>query len=230
MTSEFGFASDVAEWRDASQQSPVATMRRFVRLRTVSARTRPVPERCELCSAELPSTHRHLLEMAKRRVACACDPCALRFHDVVGGRFKLIPRDPRILPKFKLSDAEWENLSLPIDLAFFFFSSSLKKVTAMYPGPAGATESLLPLTAWTTLVADNPGLGRLEPDVEALLVNRVGESREYFIAPIDACYELVGIIRINWRGLSGGDAAWREIARFFSRLRQNASTTEVEDA
>ena len=122
-------------------------MRRFVRTRTESGITRPAPEHCELCSVELPRTHRHLLEMTNRRVVCACDPCAMRFHDVIGGRFKLIPRDPRVLPKFKLSDAEWENLSLPIDLAFFFFSSLLKKVTAMYPGPAGATESLLPLTA-----------------------------------------------------------------------------------
>ena len=230
MTPESGFASDIAEWPDVVQQSPVATMRRFVRTRTESGITRPAPEHCELCGVELPRTHRHLLEMTNRRVVCACDACAMRFHDVIGGRFKLIPRDPRVLPKFKLSDAEWENLSLPIDLAFFFFSSLLKKVTAMYPGPAGATESLLPLTAWTTLVADNPRLGRLEPDVEALLVNRVGETREYFIAPIDACYELVGIIRVHWRGLSGGDAVWREIARFFTRLRQNASTTEVEDA
>jgi hypothetical protein len=103
-------------------------------------------------------------------------------------------------------------------------------MTAMYPGPAGATESLLPLTAWTTLVADNPMLEQLEPDIEALLVNRVASSREYFIAPIDACYELVGLIRMHWRGLSGGDAVWREIACFFSRLQQNARTLEVKDA
>src|SRR4029453_12050427 len=134
------------------------------------------------------------------------------------------------LPEFNLSNAQWENLSLPINLAFFFFSSSLGRMTAMYPGPAGATESLLPLTAWTTLVADNPMLEQLEPDIEALLVNRVASSREYFIAPIDACYELVGLIRMHWRGLSGGDAVWREIACFFSRLQQNARTLEVKDA
>jgi hypothetical protein len=230
MTPQSRFASDFAEWRDASQQSPVATMRRFVRSRAESGIARAAPERCELCSAELPHTHRHLLEMTKRRVVCACDSCAMRFHDVVGGRFKLIPRDARALPAFKLSDAQWENLSLPINLAFFFFSSSLGKVTAMYPGPAGATESLLPLTAWMALVADNPTLEKLEPDIEALLVNRVNSSREYFIAPIDACYELVGLIRMHWRGLSGGDAVWREIARFFSRLQQNARRQEVKDA
>lgn len=103
-------------------------------------------------------------------------------------------------------------------------------MTAMYPSPAGATESLLPLTAWSTLVADNPVLGQLESDVEALLVNRVGESREYFLAPIDACYELVGLIRMHWRGLSGGEAVWQEISRFFSRLKAQARPLEVNHA
>ncbi len=100
------------------------------------------------CAAQnLGPLHRHLLEMAKRQVVCACDPCALRFHDVVDGRFKLIPRDARTLPGFRLTDAQWESLALPIDLAFFFDSTPEGKMTAMYPSPAGATESLLPLTA-----------------------------------------------------------------------------------
>ena len=224
------FAGDVAEWHKATEPSPVASIRRFVRTRVEAGGVRAAPERCELCSAELARMHRHLLEMTKRQVVCACDPCAMRFHDVIGGRFKLIPRDARVLADFNLSDLQWENLSLPINLAFFFFNSSLGRMTAMYPGPAGATESLLPLTAWTTLVADNPMLAQLEPDVEALLVNRVGSVREYFIAPIDTCYELVGLIRMHWRGLSGGDVAWSEIALFFSRLQQSARRLEVKDA
>ena len=213
-----------------ARQSAVAALRRFVRARAEPSAARAESERCELCSAELGPVHRHLLEMAKRQVVCACDPCALRFHDVVDGRFKLIPRDARALPVFRLMDAQWESLALPIDLAFFFDSTPEGKMTAMYPSPAGATESLLPLTAWSTLVADNPVLGQLESDVEALLVNRVGESRYYFRAPIDACYELVGLIRMHWRGLSGGEAVWQEISRFFSRLKEQARPLEVSHA
>ena len=56
------------------------------------------------------------------------------------------------------------------------------------------------------------------PDVEALLANRVGDKRAYFIAPIDKCYELVGTIRKHWKGLSGGEEVWREIDEFFTRL------------
>jgi hypothetical protein len=118
-----------------------------------------------------------------------------------------------------MSDALWDALALPIQLAFFFYSSAAKKMVAMYPSPAGATESLLSLTGWQELVAVNPFLARLEPDVEALLVKRWTAAPEYFLAPIDRCFELVGAIRLHWRGFSGGDKAWREIEAFFARLR-----------
>jgi hypothetical protein len=82
---------------------------------------------------------------------------------------------------------------------------------------------MLTLEGWDELVADNPLLGRLEPDVEALLINRVGGARDHYIAPIDRCYELVGLIRISWRGLSGGQEVWDRIATFFSELRAAAT-------
>ena len=200
----------------ARAATPFATLRRFA-----VARDQPVRERCELCSLGLAPEHRHLLEMATHKIICACDPCALRFENVLG-RFKLIPRDVRSLPGFRLSDAQWDDLALPIDLAFLFQSTPAKRIIALYPSPAGATESLLSLTAWDSLVADNPPLVRMEPDVEALLVNRIGDRRLYYLAPIDVCFELVGLMRIHWRGLSGGEEVWREIDAFFTRLEQRA--------
>ena len=171
----------------------------------------------------LAPVHRHLLELATRKIFCSCDACALRFQGVIGGRFKLIPRDTRALPGLQISDPQWEGLALPINLAFFFFSTPAQKMTALYPSPAGATESLLPLETWSILVSANPVLGTIEPDVEAFLVNRVGASRDYLIAPIDVCYELAGLLRMHWRGLSGGDEVWRKIDEFFSRLGNNAA-------
>src|SRR6185295_13871651 len=80
--------------------------------------------RCDLCSVEIPaSRHRHLLELAVHQVRCVCDPCALRFQDVVGGKFRLIPRDAQALPDFQITDAQWDNLAIPINLAFFYYSS-----------------------------------------------------------------------------------------------------------
>ncbi|HXA08447.1 MAG TPA: DUF5947 family protein [Chthoniobacterales bacterium] len=204
------------------RSSSFATLRRFASAqRTPIAAPRAELEHCELCSVPLGPTHRHLLEMATRRIVCSCDPCALRFENVVGGKFKLIPRDARALPDFQMSDAEWEGLSLPISLAFFFHDTPNEKMAAYYPSPAGATESLLPLTAWEALVVANPVLRDMQADVETLLVNRVEGAREYFLAPIDLCFELVGLIRIHWRGFSGGEDVWREIDGFFARLKGN---------
>ena len=206
--------------------SSFATLRRFAGKRKNAPQgngTKPAQEIeiCELCSVRIPSLHRHLLEMATRRIVCSCDPCGLRFENVIDGKFKLIPRDARPLPDFQMTDAEWEELSLPISLAFFFYDTPNEKMATYYPSPAGATESLLSLTAWESLVEANPILRELKPDVETLLVNRVKEKREYFIAPIDLCFELVGLIRIHWRGFSGGEEVWREIDRFFSRLQSS---------
>jgi hypothetical protein len=133
-----------------------------------------------------------------------------------------VPRRVRQLDDFAISDAQWDNLLIPINLAFFFRSAPAERVIVLYPSPAGATESLLDLAAWEQLVQANPILETLELDVEALLVNRVGGARQYYIVPIDACYQLVGLIRTNWRGLSGGSEVWEEIGRFFDRLKQRA--------
>ena len=51
------------------------------------------------------------------------------------------------------------------------------RASRFYPSPMGATESLLGLDAWERLEAANPVLGELEPDVEALLVNRARGAR-----------------------------------------------------
>jgi len=197
-----------------ARPNPFATLRRF-------AQPQPAVARCEFCALGLGEEHRHLLEVATRKIVCSCDACALRFDNDVS-RWKLIPRGARHLPDFRLIDEQWEGFSLPINLAFFFHSTPAEKVVALYPSPAGATESLLPLGSWITLLEENPALSDMQPDVEALLINRLNGAREYFIAPIDVCFELVGLIRVHWRGLSGGDKVRLEIEHFFARLNQGA--------
>jgi hypothetical protein len=125
----------------------------------------------------------------------------------------------RYLPDFRLSDVQWEGLQLPVNLAFFLHSTPAGRVVAFYPSPAGATEALPPPDAWQAVADDNPCLRDLEPDVEALLVNRVGEAREHYRAGVDACYHLVGLVRTHWRGFSGGQTVWDEIGRFFADLK-----------
>jgi hypothetical protein len=90
----------------------------------------------------------------------------------------------------------------------------------------------LSLDTWNEVVKENPILNEIQADVEALLVNRVGASRgvkpEYYIVPIDECYKLVGLIRMHWRGLSGGTEVWREVGQFFATLKRKAGVPEGE--
>jgi Family of unknown function (DUF5947) len=188
------------------------TLRNFTR--------RPAPkERCEICGAELPGHHPHLIEPKSRRLMCACQACSVLFSSE-GAKFKRIPGRVRFLREFRITDAQWDGLMIPINLAFFFKSGLDGGVMAFYPSPAGPTESLLALEAWEEIARENPVLNDMAPDVEALLVNRTGA--EYYLLPIDKCYELVGLIRTNWRGLSGGSDVWTEIARFFAGLKREA--------
>jgi hypothetical protein len=184
-------------------------------------------ERCELCSAEVAADHPHLIEPAKRKLLCTCGACAILFAGM-GMKYKRVPRRVLALADFHLSDAQWESLMVPISMAFFFRSTPDGRVIALYPSPAGATESQLPLDTWKDIEDANPVLQRMEADVEALLVNRVGHARgvampEYYVLPIDECYKLVGLIRAHWRGLSGGTEVWQEIGNFFSGLKERAT-------
>jgi len=186
-------------------------LRRFV--------TPPPPvERCELCGAVIPSAHPHLVEIAARRLLCACRACATTL-DHEGGALRRVPDRVHGVPGFSLSDAEWDALQIPIGLAFLYRSTPLDRAVALYPGPAGAIESLLPIDGWSHIVARSPALARITPDVEALLVNRQQGEGQYYLVPIDRCFALVGLIRRHWRGLSGGAEAWRAIDAFFDALR-----------
>jgi hypothetical protein len=191
------------------------------------ARPRTAREHCELCSAELGSVHSHLLEPERRQILCACEACSLLFCRPSGGaRFLRIPHRTMLLKDFSITDLEWESLMIPINLAFFYHDSAAGKVRAMYPSPAGATESLLSLESWEDIRTQSRVLRSMEPDVEAFLVNRVnhrlGGEAQYFLVPIDSCYELVGLIRLHWKGLSGGAEVWQRIAEFFATLRARA--------
>lgn len=182
-----------------------------------------------MCGAGLADEHQHLVEPASRQIVCSCDACAILFSGQTATKYKRIPREARFLADFRLSDAQWDGLMIPISLAFFFHSTPDGKTVALYPSPAGPTESLLTLDAWGEIVGDNPALQRLEPDVEALLVNRVrAEAHEYYIVPIDECYKLVGLIRTSWRGLSGGAEVWEEIGRFFGALKEKSKAVNRE--
>lgn len=137
-----------------------------------------------------------------------------------------LPRDAGPLParpSFRLTETDWEELQIPVRTAFFFHNSTLGQTVALYPSPAGATESLLPLATWERVLAANPALAVVRPDVEALLVDRhPGGGSACYLVPVAACYELVGLVRLHWKGFDGGQKAWEAIDGFFAELRRRS--------
>ncbi len=178
-------------------------------------------ERCDLCHTTLPDDHRHLLELVQRRIVCTCEACwALHSGDP-----EYRPTGSRTvwLEPFECEPETWAAFQIPIGLAFFMRSTVTGGVVAFYPSPAGATESELGLEAWDALVRRNPVLDGLEPDGEALVVNRLSDPHQYAIAPIDDCYALVGLIKSRWEGISGGSALREAVPAFFAVMRARAT-------
>jgi hypothetical protein len=193
------------------------------RIRQASTRL-PDEEQCEMCAVRIPADHQHVVNLESRGLLCACRACYLLFVErgAAGGKFRSVPDRHLSLSGFAMTQGEWDALQIPVSVAFFFFNSVMDKVVAFYPSPAGATESLLSLEAWDQLVVDNPVLGTLEPDVEALLVRRADGHSDSFVVPIDACYELVGLLRTRWRGFDGGQDAHAAIDGFFVGLAERS--------
>ncbi len=190
------------------------------------------PEHCELCGLPVPDQHRHVVDLQTRRLLCACRACSLLFdrRAAGGGHYRLVPDRRLRLEGFQLSEETWEQLRIPVEMAFFFSSSATETVMAFYPSPMGATESRLELTTWQQVEQANPVLAEMEPDVEALLVDRARGARRYWLVPVEDCYRLVALIRTRWRGFTGGKEVWAEIEQFFADLDRRARTFEHQPA
>ena len=207
--------------------SPLAGLRRVVT-------SRPPPmagERCEMCAEPIGSEHQHVVNLESRGLLCTCRSCYLLFTaENAELRYRAVPDLYLSFPDFTLSARQYDELEIPVGLAFLFSNSMLGRVVAFYPGPAGATESELPLDAWTRIVEGNAELGQLRPDVEALLIrgeDRSGNEFSCHLVPIDTCYELVGQLRLLWRGFDGGTEVRQAIDDFFRHVAERARPAPV---
>jgi Family of unknown function (DUF5947) len=173
---------------------------------------------CELCPIGIGEQHRHLLHLVERRIVCVCETC----WSTRSGDPEFRPPGGRTLwlADFVMPPEVWSKFQIPIGLAFLLRSSVTGTVVAMYPSPAGATESELELTAWDELCVANPVLERLEPDAEALIIDRTGREHRYAIVPVDQAYRLVGLIKSRWQGITGGRGVEEAIEEYFAGLRE----------
>ena len=197
---------------------PVALLRRIAAARPAA----PAGERCEMCGEPIASEHQHVVDLDSHAMMCTCRPCYLLFTDSNAHlRYRSVPDRYRSFPDFELGPGQWDELEIPVGLAFFFRSSRMERTVAFYPGPAGATESELPLDAWDAVMARNPALSVAAPDTEALLIRGPGNDHplaDCHLVPVDACYELVGHLRRLWRGFDGGQEARDQLTAFFENV------------
>ena len=190
--------------------------------RVISERPAPVVgERCEMCAEPIADDHPHVVNLESRALMCTCRGCYLLFTaEDAQLRYRAVPDRYLSFPDFALDARQYDELEIPVGLAFLFNSSVLNRTVAFYPGPAGATESELPLEAWTRVVEANPQLSVLRADVEALLLRGTDRGSEFscHLVPIDACYALVGQLRRLWRGFDGGTEAHQAMDDFFAEI------------
>lgn len=183
----------------------------------------PPPQRCDLCSEQIGTEHRHLLETNEGEICCACQACGILFdHQAAGGgHYRAIPRLRKRLDDFVIDDVRWAALEIPVDMAFFVRHDADPLVTAHYPSPLGTVGAAVTGAAWERLAAVNPRLGEMDTEVVALLVRRTRGFDEQWLLGIDDCYRLTAQLRDAWVGMNGGDEVWRQVDAFFERLRGN---------
>lgn len=185
-----------------------------------SASPEPGAERCDFCSKPIPPDHRHFADLKNMRFLCACEMCTILQAE--RGEYHPIPQRYQYLEDFDMPDQLWLQFNIPVNMAFFVYNTQREQPVAFYPAPAGATESELRLEAWENLLRRNPILENMQDDLEGFLVNRLDEEREYYIVPIDCCYELIGLIRTTWEGLHGGERMRSTVRKFFEELKQKS--------
>lgn len=204
------------------------------RIRATKAAAAVPGETCEMCAAVIGAEHGHVADLEKSSLACTCRACYLLFthSQAGGGRYKAVPDRYLYDPARPMSAAEWDELEIPVGLAFFMYSTQAGEVAGFYPSPAGSTECRLDLSAWARIADSHPLLAAIEPDVEAALITRTDKTSvvEHFIVPIDACYELAGRMRMLWKGFDGGTEALASIAEFLDGVRSRAREFSQERA
>jgi len=187
---------------------------------TLRARRGP---RCELCASPIAPRHRHVVDLAERRLLCGCDACALLFPTTGLARYRGVPTDVRQDGSALPSAADLDRLGIPVGLAFLFRASALGRWTAAFPGPSGVAEAELPDGAWETFASTYPLARTVADDVEAFLIYRRRTGRTTALAvPIDVCYEMTALLREHFRGIDGGDASRDALEAFLGDVEGRA--------
>jgi hypothetical protein len=204
---------------------PIAPTPQLVQIQRARPREHPAST-CEQCGSQIADAHRHLVDVEERRLMCSCAGCWERTQSGFFDRIHAVPVTSAPRPTLHMTDAHWDALQIPVGLAFFVVNGRTSRTFAFYPSPAGAVESLLSLDAWRDLTELNPWLASVAADVEAVVVRSAAVTRQSWqsaVVPIDACYDLIGRIRVSWKGFDGGDGVRRAVDGFFDEHATGAN-------
>src|SRR5204862_7297506 len=79
-------------------------------------------EHCDFCGTSLDPEHRHLVDSSTMQFVCVCEVCAvLKAEDSM---YKTLPNRYLRLDDFNLPDELWLDFMIPVNVAFFIFSSA----------------------------------------------------------------------------------------------------------
>lgn len=184
-------------------------------LRRFAAPMRIEAARCELCSTRLADAHEHLFDLTAQSLSCCCTACACLFDNATGGKLRVRPTTRRVPAEAIDADV----FATPIRVAWAGIARGEPRLA--YPGPAGVVTHPLGPAAWERMTSRMPMLAALAHDVEALLVDLRDRPRAFMVS-IDRCFELAGIVRRHFSGLSGGTIVHREIEAFLARLEASS--------
>ncbi|WP_433830342.1 DUF5947 family protein [Actinoplanes sp. CA-015351] len=174
--------------------------------------------RCGVCLTRTATGGRHLVDLSERSLVCGCADC----HENPGG-LRPVPDRFLELPGEVVDRETWDELDVPAGLAFLWRTEERLLVSG--PAPDRVVEHDLPVTVWERITGRHPAFAALRPGVEALIIRRAGA----FLVPIDACYELAGLLRTSWRGFDGAQATRGSLTMFFAKLSVAAKAVATKE-
>ena len=144
-------------------------------------------------------------KLQSRRLVCAARPARCSSAASKSGLSPRAAATSSSCPTSASPTPQWESLLIPISLAFFFHSTPAERVRGRISQSGRGHRIALgiwkPGRRWSTRT---PCWPRCNPTSRPCWSIAWAAQRSYYRVPIDECYKLVGLIRVHWRGLSGG--------------------------
>lgn len=181
-----------------------------------------------MCAAPLAGEEqRHLLDLIHHTFLSICNGCALAFgpRGANAGTYRLVPTRHLALLDFQGTNELGTGPERWGKVAYLLRSSEAGRILILSLDPAGVRESTFDLECWRTLLKANPLLDSLEPDVEALLINRSAQPPSSYIVPIDTCSRLLGLLSRCQQNQKREQEIWEAIEAFFAEIQAEASPT-----